>query len=59
MFGFRWKAHAIHRGTYTVSASQTVASEAMTTTNSIETSWFIATDADAGGLVKITSTNLG
>lgn len=46
-------------GTYTVSASQTVASEAMTTVNSIETAWFIASDADAGQLVKITSTNLG
>ncbi|OZI59938.1 structural cement protein Gp24 [Bordetella genomosp. 11] len=46
-------------GTYTVSASQTVSSESMTTTNSIETSWFIASDADSGQLVKITSTNLG
>lgn len=46
-------------GTYTVSASQTVASEAMTTVNSIETGWYIASDADAGALVKITSTNLG
>jgi hypothetical protein len=46
-------------GTYTVSASQTVSSGDLTTANSIETGWFIASDADAGALVKITSTNLG
>lgn len=42
-------------GTYTVSQSQTVASEAMTGTNSIETAFYAATPASNNELVKITS----
>lgn len=42
-------------GTYTVSVSQTVASEAMTGTNSVETAFYAATPANAGELVKMTN----
>jgi hypothetical protein len=42
-------------GTYTVSASQTVASETLTTKSGVETSWSVASAADAGELVKITT----
>jgi len=42
-------------GTYTVSASQTVTSESMTTTSGVETKWYCATINAAGELVKITS----
>lgn len=41
-------------GTYQVSASQTVASEAMTTASSIETSWYCWSAGAAGELIKMT-----
>ena len=44
-------------GTYTVSVSQTVASEAMTGTNSVETKWYAGNSCNAGELVKMTSWN--
>lgn len=42
-------------GTYTVNNSQTVASEALTTTGGVETKWVVASAANANELVKITS----
>jgi hypothetical protein len=42
-------------GTYTVSASQTVTSEALTTTSAVETKWYCATINAAGETVIITS----
>ncbi len=42
-------------GTYTVSASQTVSSTSMTTTNSIETGFSVASAGSANELIKITS----
>lgn len=44
-------------GTYTVSAAQTVASEALTTTGGVETKWFVGSAANANELVKITTWN--
>lgn len=46
-------------GTYTVSQSQTVASETLTTTSGIETKWYAMTSANAGELVKMSNTPLG
>lgn len=44
-------------GTYSVSASQTVASEALTSLGGVETKWFVGSAAAANELVKITTWN--
>lgn len=46
-------------GTYTVSASQTVSSESMTSTNSVETKWYVGSAGGVGDLIKITTTQPG
>jgi hypothetical protein len=46
-------------GTYVVSASQTVASEALTTTSEIETKWYAQSWGDVGDLIKMSSQPLG
>lgn len=46
-------------GTYTVSASQTVASTTITSTSGVETKWIAATPGAAGELIKMSSTTLG
>ncbi|NBW08603.1 MAG: hypothetical protein EBR82_11320 [Caulobacteraceae bacterium] len=43
-------------GTYIVSPTQTAASATVTATGAIETKWYVASNALAGELVKITST---
>lgn len=44
-------------GTYTVSVSQTVASEAMTTVGAVETKWYVGSAGAINDLIKITTWN--
>jgi hypothetical protein len=46
-------------GTYTVNNTQTVASEALTTSGGVETKWYAMSIGNAGELIKMSSTALG
>ena len=46
-------------GTYTVNNSQTVSSEALSSTSAVETKWYAISAGNAGELIKMTSTAPG